>query len=417
VADFLMPSLGADMDEGTLVEWQIKPGDTVKRGQVVAVIETAKGAIDVEIFQEGVVEALLVAAGATVPVGQPIAKLRGAGEVAAAGDAPAPEVAASAPEPPPAPRATPAAPSHEPAPHAVALRARASPAARRKAAELGVALEGIEGTGPDGAVAIADVEAAAARLKTAAATPATAPLPPQPAPAAPPPAATSPTPRSGPPDMRAIIAAAMAKSKREIPHYYLGNWVDLTAANEWLAHWNASHVVEQRLLPGVLMLRAVALALARFPEFNGFYKNDTFVPGAGVHIGTAISLRRGGLIAPAIRDVGSKSLPELMASFRDVVTRARAGRLTGSEIAGGTITISSLGEQGVEEVFPVIYAPQVAIVGFGTPLERPWVVEGRVEPRWLVRATLAADHRVSDGHRGALFLAAITRLLQEPDTL
>lgn len=402
MAEFLMPSLGADMEEGTLVEWQIKPGDAVRRGQVVAVVETAKGAIDVEIFQEGTVESLLVGEGTTVPVGQPIARLRGAGEPA--GAAPVPEVAAPAPEPPPAPppapeppRATVAVPPHEPAPHAVALRARASPAARRRAAELGVALEGIEGSGPDGAIAIADVEAAAARLK--------------------PTAAAKPAPRPGPPDMRAIIAAAMAKSKREIPHYYLGHWVDLSAANEWLADWNASHGVEERLLPGVLMIRAVAIALTRFPEFNGFYRNDAFVPGDGVHVGTAISLRRGGLIAPAIRDVDGKNLPELMAAFRDVVTRARAGRLTSSEIAGGTITISSLGEQGVEEVFPVIYAPQVAIVGFGTPLERPWVVEGRVEPRWLVRATLAADHRVSDGHRGALFLEAITRLLQEPDTL
>jgi pyruvate dehydrogenase E2 component (dihydrolipoamide acetyltransferase) len=217
--------------------------------------------------------------------------------------------------------------------------------------------------------------------------------------------------------MRAIIAAAMARSKREIPHYYLGNWVDLTAANAWLSDWNASHPVEERLLPGVLMIRAVALALARFPEFNGYYRNEAFVPGDGVHVGTAVSLRRGGLVAPALREADRKSLPELMAAFRDLVTRTRAGRLTSSEIAGGTITVSSLGEQGVEEVFPVIYAPQVAIVGFGTPVERPWLTEGRIEPRWLVRATLAADHRVSDGHRGALFLDAVTRLLQEPETL
>jgi pyruvate dehydrogenase E2 component (dihydrolipoamide acetyltransferase) len=379
VAEFLMPSLGADMEEGTLVEWQVKPGDTVKRGQVVAVVETAKGAIDVEIFQEGTVEALLVEEGATVPVGQPIASVRGAGETA---------------RPVPQP---------EPAPHAAALRAKASPAARRKAEALGIALEGIDGSGPEGAITLADVEAAAARLGSATTAPPTA----EPAPAR----ATS------APDMRAIIAAAMARSKREIPHYYLGNWVDLTAANAWLSDWNASHPVEERLLPGVLMIRAVALALARFPEFNGYYRNEAFVPGDGVHVGTAVSLRRGGLVAPALREAHRKSLPELMAAFRDLVTRTRAGRLTSSEIAGGTITVSSLGEQGVEEVFPVIYAPQVAIVGFGTPVERPWLTEGRIEPRWLVRATLAADHRVSDGHRGALFLDAVTRLLQEPETL
>jgi pyruvate dehydrogenase E2 component (dihydrolipoamide acetyltransferase) len=372
-----MPSLGADMEEGTLVEWQVKPGDAVKRGQVVAVVETAKGAIDVEIFQEGTIDVLLVQEGATVPVGEPIARLRGAGEAA---------------------------------PHAAALRARASPAARRKAEALGIALEGVEGSGPEGAITIADVEAAASRAAGAA------PQSPAAAPAKAEPAAT-PAPRAGAPDMRAVIAAAMARSKREIPHYYLGNWVDLTPANAWLADWNASHPVGERLIPGVLMIRAVALALARFPEFNGFYRNDAFVPGDGVHVGAAISLRRGGLIAPGIRDADTLGLPELMTAFRELVARARAGRLTSSEIAGGTITVSSLGEQGVEEVFPVIYAPQVAIVGFGTPVERPWLIEGRIEPRWLVRATLAADHRVSDGHRGALFLDAITHLLQEPETL
>jgi pyruvate dehydrogenase E2 component (dihydrolipoamide acetyltransferase) len=379
VAEFLMPSLGADMEEGTLVEWQVKPGDAVRRGQVVAVVETAKGAIDVEIFQEGTVEALLVEEGATVPVGEPIARLRGAGQAA---------------------------------PDAAALRARASPAARRRAEALGIALEGVEGSGPEGAITIADVEAAASR--TAGAAPQAPASVSTPARAEP---ATTAAPREGAPDMRAIIAAAMARSKREIPHYYLGNWVDLTPANAWLADWNASHPVEERLIPGVLMIRAVALALARFPEFNGFYRNDAFVAGDGVHVGAAISLRRGGLIAPGIRAADTLGLPELMTAFRELVARARAGRLTSSEIAGGTITVSSLGEQGVEEVFPVIYAPQVAIVGFGTPVERPWLIEGRIEPRWLVRATLAADHRVSDGHRGALFLGAITRLLQEPETL
>jgi pyruvate dehydrogenase E2 component (dihydrolipoamide acetyltransferase) len=379
VAEFLMPSLGADMEEGTLVEWQVKPGDAVRRGQVVAVVETAKGAIDVEIFQEGTVEALLVEEGATVPVGEPIARLRGAGQAA---------------------------------PDAAAFRARASPAARRRAEALGIALEGVEGSGPEGAITIADVEAAASR--TAGAAPQAPASVSTPARAEP---ATTAAPREGAPDMRAIIAAAMARSKREIPHYYLGNWVDLTPANAWLADWNASHPVEERLIPGVLMIRAVALALARFPEFNGFYRNDAFVAGDGVHVGAAISLRRGGLIAPGIRAADTLGLPELMTAFRELVARARAGRLTSSEIAGGTITVSSLGEQGVEEVFPVIYAPQVAIVGFGTPVERPWLIEGRIEPRWLVRATLAADHRVSDGHRGALFLGAITRLLQEPETL
>lgn len=372
MADFLMPSLGADMDEGTLVEWRVKPGDAVRRGQVVAVVETAKGAIDVEIFADGEIEALLVEEGTNVPVGQPIARLLGA-----------------------------------------ATHTRASPAARRKALDLGLALEGIEGSGPGGAITLADVEAAGARLaRSAASAPRTGAEP-----AATSGELTAGTKPASPPDMRAVIAAAMTRSKREIPHYYLGHWVDLGPANEWLADWNATHPVDERLLLAVLMIRAVALAAKCYPDLNGHFRNDAFVPGAGVHVGSVISLRRGGLVAPALHDADQRSLPELMVAFRDLVARARAGRLTAAEIAGGTITVSSLGEQGVEEVFPVIYAPQVAIVGAGAPVQRPWVADGRVEPRWLLRTTLAADHRASDGHRGALFLGEISRLMQEPESL
>ena len=395
--EFLMPSLGADMVSGTLVEWLVKPGDEVKRGQVVAVVETSKGAIDVEIFCDGIVEDILVPEGATVPVGEPLALLRGNAGTRATRTAAAPGTA----HPPPS--AT--SPAERPATAAPARtgRPKASPAARRRADELGVVLETLAGRGPDGAILIADVEKAAGAHEEAAGEP---PL------AREPKALTE-----APGDIRSIIAGAMARSKREIPHYYLANWVDMTSANEWLADWNASHPVAERLVPGVLMIRAVALALQRFGEFNGYYRDGAFVPGEGIHVGMAISLRRGGLVAPGLTDADRRGLPELMAAFRDLVARARAGRLKATEMAGGTITVSSLGEQGVEEVYPVIYSPQVAIVGFGTPAERPWVVGGRVEPRWLVRATLAADHRVSDGHRGALFLDAVTRLLQEPETL
>lgn len=397
MADFLMPSLGADMDEGTLVEWQVAPGDTVRKGQVVAVVETAKGAIDVEIFHNGMIEELLVEPGTTVPVGEPLARLR-EGDESRAAATPAPPAAPSAPTSAPAPApASATAPVSAPAPASASVRVRASPAARRAAEKAGVALERVQGTGPGGAVTLEDIERARPAQET---VPAAEPARP-----------------GKPADMRDAIAAAMSRAKREIPHYYLGHWIDLSPANEWLADWNGSHPVDERLLPAVLMLRAVALATARFPDFNGFWRDGAFVAGDGVHVGSAISLRRGGLVAPALKHADRCSLPELMDAFRDLVARTRAGRLTGSELAGGTITVSSLGEQGVEEVYPVIYPPQVAIVGFGTPVERPWVVEGRVEPRWLVRATLAADHRVSDGHRGALFLEAITRLLQEPDTL
>ncbi len=409
--EFLMPSLGADMTQGTLVQWLVKPGDPVHRGDVVAVVETSKGAIDVEIFSDGVVDQLLVPEGTTVPVGEPLALVRSEGHADAGGH---PAEAGQSPPPPPArpvpekPAASAAAAAPAPAPAEEAAgsgsRLRASPAARRRAEDLGLDITNIDGTGPGGAVVIADVEQAAGPARPEEQTP--APLHDKPR------ALTE-----APGDIREIIAAAMTRSKREIPHYYLANWVDLTPANAWLEDWNGSHPVVERLIPGVLMIRAVAIALERFGEFNGFFRKGAFEPGDGIHVGAAISLRRGGLVAPGLKDANKKSLVELMTAFRDLVARARAGRLKASEMAGGTITVSSLGEQGVEEIYPVIYSPQVAIVGFGTPTERPWVVEGRVEPRWLVRLSLAADHRVSDGHRGALFLEAVTHLLQEPESL
>jgi pyruvate dehydrogenase E2 component (dihydrolipoamide acetyltransferase) len=217
--------------------------------------------------------------------------------------------------------------------------------------------------------------------------------------------------------MRTAIAAAMARSKREIPHYYLLHECTMTAAEDWLARTNAERAPEQRLLMNVLTVKAVANAIRRFPAFNGFYRDGRFEPSADVHVGVAIALRGGGLVSPAIHDTADLSLDELMARMRDLVQRARAGRLRSSEMADATITVSSLGERGVEALYGIIYPPQVAIVGFGKVTTRPWVVDGAIGLRPVVTITLAADHRVSDGHAGALFLAEIGRLLQEPEKL
>ncbi|MEX0758322.1 MAG: 2-oxo acid dehydrogenase subunit E2, partial [Tistlia sp.] len=274
---------------------------------------------------------------------------------------------------------------------------RVAPAARRLAAERGLSLAGLQGTGPGGAVVSADLERAA---PTAA-------------------------PEGAPPqrhgldlaEMRKAIAAAMARSKREIPHYYLTHTIEVSTPLAWLARINAEREPPERLLPAVLLLKAVALALKAFPEFNGFYSDGSFRPGEGIHLGVAVAIRGGGLIAPAIRDADGRSLEALMAALRDLVARVRAGRLRSSELFEPTVTVSSLGERGVESLFGVIYPPQVAIVGFGTVAPRPWVVEDRVEPRPTITATLAADHRVSDGHRGALLLLEVERLLQHPEAL
>jgi pyruvate dehydrogenase E2 component (dihydrolipoamide acetyltransferase) len=217
--------------------------------------------------------------------------------------------------------------------------------------------------------------------------------------------------------MRRAIAALMARSKREIPHYYLATNIDLRQALGWLERENAERSVANRLLPAALLLKAVALAIHEVPEMNGFMAAEEFTPSQAVHLGVAISLRQGGLIAPAIHDADKRSLGELMSALRDLVSRARAGKLRGSEMADPTITVTNLGDQGVEAVYGVIYPPQVALVGFGRVTERPWAAGGMVGARPVVTATLAADHRASDGHRGGLFLAAIDRLLQQPEAL
>jgi pyruvate dehydrogenase E2 component (dihydrolipoamide acetyltransferase) len=398
---FHMPSLGADMEAGKLVEWLVRPGDEVKRGDIIAVVETQKGAIEIEVFEDGRFEQPLVKLGDTVPVGTPIAVIRGDCEEEPAAEEPSKPAKATAEKPVaeaarPAP-AQAAIPSGAPAP----VGLRISPAARRLAAESGIDASALTGSGPEGAVVCADVEAA---MGTKAAAPTARPAPAKAA-------------GFDPEQMRAAIAAAMARSKREIPHYYLQDTIDLTAAGNWLARINSGRSPAERLLLGALFVKATAVAAKKYPEFSGFHGKSGFEPAQRTHIGVAISIRGGGLVAPAIHDTADLSLDEVMAGMRDLVGRVRAGRFRSSELSDPTLTVSSLGDRGVEALYGVIYPPQVAIVGFGRADERPWVIDGAVVPRLLVTATLAADHRVSDGHRGALFLAHIGKLLQQPEAL
>ena len=384
--EFTLPSLGADMDEGTLLEWKVKPGDAVHKGQVVAVVDTSKAAIDIEIWLDGTVQALLAQPGDHVPVGAVLASLTAPGEAAlpAAGEAPA------------APAAMPA--TKPTAPPAAPRRQRVSPAARQKAQALGLDLGAVTGSGADGAVTLADVERAAASA---------------PAPAQPP----SPAPDRQL-ETRRAIAAAMSRSNREIPHYYLLETIPMARAQQWLEQQNAGRPITERLLMAVLQLKAVALALKQYPEFNGLYQDEQFKPAAAVHLGVAISLRQGGLIAPALHDVAAKPLALLMQELADLVRRCRAGSLRSSEMTDACVTVTNLGDQGVQAVMGVIYPPQVALVGFGSVAPRPWVgAQGQLDIVPTVTASLAADHRVSDGHRGALFLAELRALLQEPEAL
>jgi pyruvate dehydrogenase E2 component (dihydrolipoamide acetyltransferase) len=426
MADFLMPSLGADMTSGTLLEWHVKPGQAVKRGDIVAVVDTSKAEIEVEIFEDGVIDELLVAEGTRVPVGTVLATVR-SGDGAPPAPTPQPAStpagagAMTGTAPPPEPPAMPSPPSSAataPARQPVQEhRLRISPVARRAAARLDVDLAGLAGTGPAGAITLADIEGAAAGAPPAAPPP---PAPPPAAgapPAPPPPAAVGGEPGERAAAMRLAIGALMARSKREIPHYYLQTQIDMSRAMSWLAEENLARPVAERLLPSVLLLSAVAGAVAATPAMNGFWIDGEFSPAAGVHLGVAISLRGGGLIAPALHDADGKSLDELMPGLRDLVARARSGRLRSSEMSDPTITVTNLGEQGVDLVHGVIYPPQVALVGFGGIHERPWAEAGMIGARQVVIATLAADHRASDGHAGSRFLTLIDHRLQEPEKL
>jgi len=217
--------------------------------------------------------------------------------------------------------------------------------------------------------------------------------------------------------MRRAIAAAMTRSKREIPHFYLTSTVDFGPASVWLARWNGERKPAERMLPAVLLLKATALALLEFSELNARWEGDRVQPAEAIHLGVATSLRGGGLVVPALHHVNRKTLPPLMEELRDLVQRARSGTLRSSDLTDGTITVTSLGERSADVVLGVIYPPQTAIVGFGAVVERPWVVGGAVVPRPVITVSLAADHRASDGHRGAAFLATIERLLQAPEEL
>lgn len=510
-AEFTMPSLGADMDEGTIVEWLVKPGDQVNKGDIVAVVDTAKAAVEVECFDEGVIDRLLVEPGRVVPVGTPLAVIAAGATTPAIAAAttsrapgavrpPTPLPASLPPEPPephvsspivrhlaaelgidlaevtatgrsgtvtradvvraaaaqgtaaengeapkpvarkaqaqkaaaPKPsrgRARPERPERREKPEEPPVpteppgrRSRVSPLARRLAGELGVDLAQVTGTGARGAIRADDVRLTAqhriaepAGPSPAGRSPAEPAAAPAQAPAAEPAAGRSQAERKD--AMRQAIGRLMARSKREIPHYYLSSTIDMSAALAWMHERNRALPVPERLLPAALLLKATALAARTVPDLNGFWENEHFTPGEAVNLGVAVSLRGGGLVTPAVRDAAALPTIDLMARLKDLAVRGRTGRLRGSELTGATITVTNLGDQGVESVTGVIFPPQVALVGFGKVVERPWAVDGLLGVRPVVTVTLAADHRASDGYTGARFLDTVARLLQRPEEL
>jgi pyruvate dehydrogenase E2 component (dihydrolipoamide acetyltransferase) len=379
--EFKMPSLGADMEAGFLREWKVKPGDHVKRGDIIAEVETQKGIIDIEVFDDGVIEKLLIKLDDKVPVGTPMALINPSGEVSEKEEAvvtPTPYIK------------TELIKIVLPPEHHV----RASPLARKLALDKGIDIKQVKGTGTDGAITKADVERAVHEQ------------------VAPPPERKAMPTES----IRAAVAAAMSKSNREVPHYYLQTKVDMSQALGWLAGQNKERQVKDRLLPAILYIRAVAKALQVVPDLNGYWNNG-FERKQDIHVGFVVSLRTGGIMVPAIHDADKKSADELMHALTDVILRSRSMRLRSSELSDSTITITSLGDDGVEVVYGVIYPPQVALIGFGKVMEQPWAHEGLLGVRPVLTVTLAADHRATDGGTGSRFLSALKEYLEQPESL
>jgi pyruvate dehydrogenase E2 component (dihydrolipoamide acetyltransferase) len=380
--EFQMPSLGADMEAGTLAEWLVKPGDTVRRGDIIAVVDTQKGLIDIEVFDEGTIHELLIRENEKVPVGTVMALIDDGKEITGKKE----EIPAKITGEEKIVEKI----SVAEIPHGI----KASPLAKRIAAEKGIDLTTLKGTGEDGVITKEDVEKAIVEKMA-------------------PKEEKKITPTE---NVRMAVAAAMSKSNREIPHYYLETRVDMSKVMAWLTEANKLRTVKQRLLPVVLLLKAVARALTEVPDLNGYCDNG-LQKKADINIGFVVSLRSGGVMIPAIHNADKKSIDELMTALNDIIPRARVMKLRSSELSESTVTVTSLGEDNAETVYGVIYPPQVAIIGFGSITEQPWAEMGMLDVRPVLNITLSADHRATDGATGSRFLMTVKNYLGKPELL
>ena len=461
MTDFRMPVLGADMTSGTVVEYLVAPGDPVTKGQVIAVIDTEKAAIEVESPADGIWESTVVPVGQEVPVGTLLATLT-TPDAAAAHRLEQPALAeprkaersprATAPRPA-APAVVPAdsrnATMGEPAvasplvrhlahtrnidlrevaptgPRGVVTREdldraatphlRSSPYARKLAASLHVDLRAVSGTGPAGAIRASDITGHASASAAASSAATTERREAKHAAGAAQRAESAV--HTAAARRQAAVANLMARSKREIPHFYLATTVDCGSLLDEVRKRNTGRPIASRLLPAAGLLRAVVKASIEVPQLNGHWVDGGVRPSSSVDLGIAISLRGGGLIAPAMCDCQNDSMEQMMVRLKEVVARARQGRLAGDEVTDPSITVTNLGELGVEVVYPIIYPPQLAMVGLGRISNRPWAIGDALTVRPVVTITVGVDHRAVNGHEAGMFLSAIARALAAPTEL
>jgi len=404
MGEFVMPSLGSQMIEAKLIQWFVKPGDTVEKGDIIGEIDTEKGLIDIEVFESGTITELRAKEGEIIPVGSVMAVIDGKKEPAVV----TAEVESEQHEEKKIKEngkpKTKVAVEKRPPLH----RVKASPLARKVAEELDVDLNKVKGSGAEGTIHKKDVEAFSQQSKGEQTFRKEMEM-----------AEHVSAAEAAPPEksMRSAIAAAMTQSNKEIPHYYLETDIDMKAAMGWLEETNKSRPINERILPPMLLIKAVANTLKEVPELNGFWTDQKMHVEEGIHIGFAISLRQGGLVIPAILNADMKSLEEIRPEFLDMIMRAREGHLRSRELSSATITLTSLGERGAEKVFGVIYPPQVALVGIGKITRKPRAVDGAVGIRPVISVILAGDHRATDGHTGSRFLEKLNEQLQHPEAL
>ncbi|MFV5685260.1 dihydrolipoamide acetyltransferase family protein [Flavobacterium sp. GB2R13] len=465
--EFLMPSLGADMEDATLIEWKKKPGDTVKRGDIIAEVETQKELIEIEIFEEGIIAELLFKEGAKIPVGTVMALIN-SNEVT---------LETKKEEKIPEQESIPLQPIEEKetepiyVPKVEETPIKETPLYQRSNDDNPIGFQKTTETEPNVAIpkdtvdnTIEKIEADDNRIDTLKTTETepdvaitkddvdntiekieaddnrTDTL------------KTTETETETEPDVaitkdnvddtiekieienteilldesekqgntaegiRTAVAAAMSKSKREIPHYYLEKKINLTNTLAWLQIANEHRVVKNQLLPVALMIKATAKSLLEFPDLNAIWDNGLQLK-KDINIGFVVSLRTGGIIVPAIHQVDKKNVDEIMDALNEIIPRARAMRLQSSEWNDSTITITNISDGGADSIFGIIHPPQVAIIGFGNILEQPHAENGMIGICPFVNVTLAGDHRATDGLIGSRFLITLNKHLQNPELL
>jgi pyruvate dehydrogenase E2 component (dihydrolipoamide acetyltransferase) len=422
-----MPQMGFDMTEGTIASWLKNEGDKVSKGEAIAEVETDKTTIQIEAFANGVLAKIVVKAGEKTPVGEVIGIIADPGESVSPPAAPA-AAPVAAPAAPVAAASTPVAAAVQAAPVAAANgRVFATPVAKRMAQENGIDLQRIQGSGPEGRVVKADVEAflagrgaapaaVAAPVAVAAAVvtpavPAATPAVPVAAPAAAAPQSTGKKPFSR---MRQTIAQRMTQAKSTVPHYYVSMQVEMDAAMALRTQINESLKADGvKVSVNDMVVKAVAGALRRYPNFNATFVGDGIEMREQINIGIAVAMD-GGLIVITLRDADKKTLKQIGSEVPQVANRVRDGKGQPGDMGGQTFTTSNLGMYGVDEVIPIINMPDAAILGIGAAAQSAVVRDGQVVIRSMMKLTLAGDHRVTDGAEGAQFLGEIKRLLENP---